>query len=32
MKPYCNPECGCKGNKNYTNKQIFLLNSKKLPI
>ena len=29
MKPYCNPECGCKGNKNYINKQIFLLNSKK---
>ena len=29
MKPYYNPECGCKGNENYTNKQIFLLNSKK---
>ena len=29
MKPYYNPECGCKGNKNYINKQIFLLNSKK---
>ena len=29
MRPYYNPECGCKGNENYTNKQIFLLNSKK---